>query len=66
MVDEDRALPDPLEGAGFSPIVTLRRSLSLPTQAKTISAPAAASAGVAALSLPCCATQASARAAVRL
>ena len=52
--------------APSGPIVTLRRSSSLPTQAKTISAPSAASAGVAALALPCCATQASARLAVRL
>ena len=47
-------------------VVTPRRSSSLPTQAKTISAPLAAAAGVGAAAWPCAATQASARLAVRL
>jgi hypothetical protein len=48
------------------PSVTARKSSSLPTQAKTISAPAAASAGLGFATPPCAATHASAFAAVRL
>ena len=50
MVDEDRAAAEPAK-APSAPRVTLRRSSSLPTQAKTISAPSAAAAGVAARAL---------------
>jgi hypothetical protein len=52
--------------APSAPSVTARRSSSLPTQAKTMSAPAEASRGVAAAAPPYSATQAAALAAVRL
>jgi len=52
--------------APSAPIVTARRSSSLPTQAKTKSCPAAASAGVGAMLPPCSATHFSAFAPVRL
>ena len=48
------------------PVVTERRSSSLPTQQNTNSAPIAASAGVAACDPPCSFAQACALAAVRL
>ena len=52
--------------APSSPNTTDRRSSSLPTHTMTRSTPAAASRGVAAEDPPCSATQASARALVRL
>ena len=52
--------------APSGPSVTARRSSSLPTQAKTMSAPAAASRGVGAEAPPYAASQAAALAAVRL
>ena len=54
------------EKAPSGPVVTARKSSSLPTQAKTKSCPAAAFAGVGAAVPPCSATHFCALAAVRL